>query len=1256
MLNALEPSNNNFHGNSNSIDMFDSFDILESPETVAQLVPPLVGFLKRFDRDITVSKLASYAMNQGNHRHIMRLDILIRLAMIYCVGSTTPRLEDLKKILNRYIRRKDIQKLEDNPMYPYAETFLGQFQDVLLLNGSLCPAVKTAQYAYDALLSLGGPKFKECIDKVDNFIRFIKLFNEQRNFTVDYGSPLRKKDFVDARFVKKVNVSKRCLQENGISVSDLVPFCFNDSLTSSESSPNTKFNFLEHTPLIETENDIIVAAPHSLALSIKNFILSSVSAEMQTEEFQSALADVEQTEMSRHKFPELVNSTTEYLFNWRVERSSRCIGNGRYVLAYHIIEPVVNARTIDSDRYQEGSDRIVTTVRSQIDDFVKERSVEPDYQHTQTLVTTSSNQLRLRMCDEYNGVGDYTVFSLHPEDIAICSRVFDLTIYDLWRYGKILTDLSRDGLELRNIGTFINLITFLVQYSNQLSQSEKDQYSRLNLIDIGSEFEKQVRDQNVTDRNLRSRSLPNKERVGTECFANTPTKTFDQSQFTALDHDRGLVGVCSDYTTLWLESGKPVSSLSKFEWFVWNTLHGMLTYLGKAENLGGVRSINADPVLVKLKFSHEISTETRRSMEPEKIFHISTETSTRTIEVVVNVEWYSNYGHQRVGWSAQIVKDFMDCLIQLDPLREPERKAIATMVDRIENDDFEYGSTSDATDYPDYMIGEGVYEPRIPIKPSARYLNRVNRKKRIYGDEDYTKFENKQLLFDYCTHCLDELTSRIRHLNKERLLHLCLRQHYNAILEERRWYHSSPPKDIVLGKEAMKHDYNNAYRRTASVMRATTIIIEISIHDAGKLGSEEIGLMEFEELMALALELFKVQTDTDVEKYRPEDIEMHYGFDGAINLDNKLNQDSYPIINDQIMKPVEDHVDRLEQEKEEWQRSKSGIENDKRLEEAFVCEYGIPISKMGSFLNSITDIAVESKVRHFRMKKSALRSVMCQGKEFSEDEVNNLTQRLTIKTRKTFKAIDDGLHDRELLFSRFSRGQSLISRPIVILNDGKDPEYFISPLLVHRSLRHSLNGATEGSLNSQDYFVSESMKRYTSRASDEKGKEFNSEVAKIVEQVGFEVDCEVKMTKALRLKSSDEIRRLGSVDILAIDRENSKVWVLEAKNLKFCHTTGEVASLLSDYSGGTIPTSKNKLKPDRLKRHLDRVEFLQRHRERLAETYSLDSDFEIEGRLVISLPQVLGNREWEIGTDQESVTIDKLQDYLKNRSTKSAKD
>ena len=123
------------------------------------------------------------------------------------------------------------------------------------------------------------------------------------------------------------------------------------------------------------------------------------------------------------------------------------------------------------------------------------------------------------------------------------------------------------------------------------------------------------------------------------------------------------------------------------------------------------------------------------------------------------------------------------------------------------------------------------------------------------------------------------------------------------------------------------------------------------------------------------------------------------------------------------------------------------------------------------------------------------------------------------------------------------------------------------------------------------------------------------------------------------------------VDVLAIDRKNCRVWVVEAKILKFCRANGEVARLLTDFSGGTKLTSKNKVKPDQLRRHLNRVEFLQKHRKLLADKYSLDFDFEIRGLLVLSLPQVLGNREWKIGTDQESVTIDKLQDYFGNHRT-----
>lgn len=1252
MPNTPKPSNMSFHGNSNTIDMFNTFDILESPEIVSNIIPPLVGYLQRFDRNKTVSRLAAYTMTQANHKHIMRLDILIRLAMLNCVGSTTPRLEHLGNILNKYIHRKSIQKLEDSPMYPFAETFLGRYDDALLLNGSLCPAVRTSQYAYDALLSLSGSQFNTYIDQVDTLIRFINLFNEQQDFTVEYDSSLRDKETVDTRLFKKASISKKSLSNNSISLSCLAPFIFDASLGSSESSQSKRNNILDYTPLIETENDIIVAAPHCFALSIKNFILSAVRTEEKSEEFQAALAKIEQTEMKRHSFKELENKMTEHVYNCRVERSHRLIGTGRYLLTYHIIEPIEDARHLDYEQYRDNIDQLVGALHSKIGEFVKELAAETNFHHTQTVIVTSSNQIRLGMCNKYAPTSDYTVFSLHPEDIVICSRVFNLTANDLWRYGKILTDLTSDGLELLNQGTFINLIAYLVQNSNQVSGSENDQNSRPNFIYIGYELEKMTRDRCVNDRNLRTRLLPNQERVRTERFANTPIKTFDKSQFTAVDHDRDLIGVCSEYTTFWLESGKPVDALSEFEYFVWDTLHAILTYLGRSEHLGSVGSKRVDPVLVTLKFSNAVSTKTLDSTEPEKIFQLRTDIRTRTIEVVVHTDWYSQHGHGRVGWSSQIVKEFMDCLMQLDPLKEPEHSAMTSIVEKVKSGGFEFGLIKDSEDYIDYMISRGIYDQCIPIEPSAVYLTRANSKKRIYDKEDCTKFENSRLLRDYSDHCLNELTSRIRQLDRENLLDICLQQHHNAIIEERRWYNSSNPRKNVLGKNIAREDYNRAYRRASSVMRATTIIIEVSIHDAGKQGSQKIGCMEFEELMALALEIFKVQVDIDVERYRPEDTQVLFGFDGAIKVDNKLNQDSLSIITDQIMKPIDDLLDISRREKER-KRSKSFTKVDKRLEEPFVCEYGMSISKISSFLYSVADLAVKNRGSYVRIRKSALQSSILKDKEFTESEINSMVHRLTIEPRLTFNCLKVGMHPRDLLFSRYSRGQSLISRPIIVLNDGEDSEYLISPLMIFRTLNHSLNGVTEGRLKGKNFFTSAEMQTYTNKISEEKGKVFNLEVANVIKQVGFEVHCEVKMTEALGIQSSKITKRLGPVDVLAIDRNNSVVWVVEAKNLKFCHTVGEVADRLKSYTGRTKETKDTK--PDQLQRHLDRVDYLRQHRDSLAHKYKLDSNFEIRGLLVFSMPQLVGSREWEIGTDQESVTIDKLQDYLQKHSTKSVK-
>ena len=120
---------------------------------------------------------------------------------------------------------------------------------------------------------------------------------------------------------------------------------------------------------------------------------------------------------------------------------------------------------------------------------------------------------------------------------------------------------------------------------------------------------------------------------------------------------------------------------------------------------------------------------------------------------------------------------------------------------------------------------------------------------------------------------------------------------------------------------------------------------------------------------------------------------------------------------------------------------------------------------------------------------------------------------------------------------------------------------------------------------------------------------FNSIVASKMRDLGWDVQQEIRLTKLIG-RALD--RDYGDVDVLAWRPDSSRVMAMECKDLHYHKTIGEVAEQLSDLRGQI----RNDGKPDHLKRHLDRVDILNRHKPELARSLGLSSDIQVEGHLV----------------------------------------
>jgi hypothetical protein len=112
------------------------------------------------------------------------------------------------------------------------------------------------------------------------------------------------------------------------------------------------------------------------------------------------------------------------------------------------------------------------------------------------------------------------------------------------------------------------------------------------------------------------------------------------------------------------------------------------------------------------------------------------------------------------------------------------------------------------------------------------------------------------------------------------------------------------------------------------------------------------------------------------------------------------------------------------------------------------------------------------------------------------------------------------------------------------------------------------------------------MRTWIGAEENRRGHKFNSDVAERLKQLGWEVRVNIRATEILNTKLD---RDYGDVDVLAW--RNGRVLAIECKDLELAMTTGEIARQLHDFLG----EHGSRGKPDRLKRHLARVELL-RHR------------------------------------------------------------
>jgi hypothetical protein len=277
----------------------------------------------------------------------------------------------------------------------------------------------------------------------------------------------------------------------------------------------------------------------------------------------------------------------------------------------------------------------------------------------------------------------------------------------------------------------------------------------------------------------------------------------------------------------------------------------------------------------------------------------------------------------------------------------------------------------------------------------------------------------------------------------------------------------------------------------------------------------------------------------------------------------------------------------------------------------------------------------------FTVRRFKLLDELRNNSYYQADNSSALIDRLTLASRLAWRDIPPDLSESDFDLGRFDRSQSLINRPVLALDSTDDPLLLVAPILVSDSTMYALSGLRDGHIQNQ-FWSSKEAKSYAGARAHAGGHAFEDRVAHKLRSLGMRAWPRRTPSCVLNEKTDPE---LGEIDVLAVSTDNARLWVIEAKDLRFCRTEAEVSARISEYRGRMVLDKKRREKPDKMLRHIRRVNYLRQRRDRVCAQLSLSAPPEVLGLLIVDSPQPMNFYMLDQLKDGQSTFLDAIESF-----------
>lgn len=455
----------------------------------------------------------------------------------------------------------------------------------------------------------------------------------------------------------------------------------------------------------------------------------------------------------------------------------------------------------------------------------------------------------------------------------------------------------------------------------------------------------------------------------------------------------------------------------------------------------------------------------------------------------------------------------------------------------------------------------------------------------------------------------DNLCNELQKYNKKALINSVLLNFEVASVSRNRWHRTAA---AVVGlrkdKAAALRSMNNYENRLNGIFQPSRNLLEMIICESLDEGGMLAGELELSQLMAQASHLFHFGGWSDLIRWDSMEARLIVRPLGDVHANHHfLDEVIIPFGHASSEYRYMDSIKKYEKNLKEPTVVPEA--DDLKMGEflkAWKSEFGVEFDAYRRFIDSIENLGTDQEQAIIQLKRSELLKLADD-----EETGRKIVDSLKLESRSSWRVTPEGYSDKDIAPWRFRRRLSCLRRPLLQLNRVEDPEFVVCPGLLREGFASTFHNYFTGSY--PDSHLSPVMKTYAGSVRNKTGNEFNLLVKDKLIELGWQAHHEIKLTKVLK-KSLD--RDYGDIDVLAWDIVSKRVLIIECKDLQFRKTYGEIAEQLADFRGEINERGKN----DLLKKHLDRVDQLQKHVSELAEFLNLSEGILVESHIVFKNP------------------------------------